>query len=166
MFHINFTQNYWCKPVLLQPICFQDSASLIYSSPPMAFLPHKNMALEITFTKPHLSLSYPRCEGCINPMALGTEMGTCRLVTGEGPFLPALKPAPGQPRAWREWNEAPKPVCFWNMCLLGFFVGFYVLNHRKLSGWQCVPSISVPRSVYIKHPTKSHRECEISSDTR
>lgn len=47
-----------------------------------------------------------------------------------------------------------------------FFVFFYVLNHRKLSGLQCVPSISVPRSVYIKHPTESHRELEISSDTR
>lgn len=90
-------------------------------------------------------------------MALGTEVGTCCWVTGEGPY-PETSPRAGQ---------AIMGMKVLKCCVLvGFFVFFYVESHRKLSGLQCVPSISIPCSVYIKPPTESHSEREISSDTR
>lgn len=101
-------------------------------------------------------------------------MGTCCLVTGEGPYpalLPLLKPAPGEPRTSWGGKVAPKMCASEMLCgcwLVGFFfcVVCFVLNHRELLGLQRVPSISTPHSVYIKHPTESHREREISDDRR
>lgn len=90
-------------------------------------------------------------------MALWTEAGTCLCVTREGPY-PEASPRAGQ---------AIMGVKLLKCCVLvGFFVVFYVLSHRKLSGLQCVPSIRVPRRACIKHPTESHSKHEIPSDRR
>lgn len=162
---------------LLQPVCFQHSASLIYSLPWIDFIPHQNMALETSVYRvwsrgPSALISPLRntregLSSSINGLELwpwGTGMGTCVLLGDWGGTLPRPPlSAETSPRGKR----GSENVCFWNVVwLLGFFVVCFVLNHRKLLGLQRVPSISTPRSVYNKHPTESHREREISDDRR